>query len=341
MRRSWRANGLVLIATLTIGCGGSGNSPVPAPEGGVNDSPVSLQGADEKREKRVIADDIDPKDLEKSEKVNTLRNVIVNAQIGDSKNRHQVSGAFKELFTYLGLEGLKELTRDEDTSIALQAAWETHKKPVKRDPAIAGRTDWVFDEKSMLEFLDFFADRVQAEPPEWWRDTLIHGEVFPGDHHAFVYFNRNLPPAVKVEVENDEVLITAGLDSIELSKAAYNRTVAIRAKAEARAEHWGNELSFFAPPSGYPFETIGVETQTGKKLWTASVWAANEPRPMAGRPWPVAVDIRRQGDMVIVYGYAFFGMFAEGFDVKTGECQFRFCTCYWSQYSSSEKWGLK
>jgi hypothetical protein len=39
-----------------------------------------------------------------------------------------------------------------------------------------------------------------------------------------------------------------------------------------------------------------------------------------------------------VYGCDSHGMYAEGFDAKTGKCRFRFCTCYW--FNFSEAWGL-
>jgi hypothetical protein len=70
-----------------------------------------------------------------------------------------------------------------------------------------------------------------------------------------------------------------------------------------------------------------------------TVWAARRgfSSGPTGRVDPV--EVRRQGDMLIVYGCESHGMYAEGFDAKTGECQFRFCTCYW--FDLSEAWSLK
>jgi hypothetical protein len=89
---------------------------------------------------------------------------------------------------------------------------------------------------------------------------------------------------------------------------------------------------------GYPFKIIGVDSKTGKKLWTATVWASRR-GPSSGPAGVNPVEIRRQGDTVIVYGCESHGMYAEGFDAKTGKCRFRFCTCYW--FNNSEAWGLK
>ena len=46
--------------------------------------------------------------------------------------------------------------------------------------------DWVFDKKSMEEFLGLAAKHLKSEPPAWWETTLLKGECFPGRHHAFV-----------------------------------------------------------------------------------------------------------------------------------------------------------
>jgi len=53
--------------------------------------------------------------------------------------------AYKALFEKLGLGRLSALMKDEDTSIALQAAWEHYKKVVKRRVPLEARTDWILD----------------------------------------------------------------------------------------------------------------------------------------------------------------------------------------------------
>lgn len=222
----------------------------------------------------------------------------------------------------------------------MQATWETHKKSVKRNPPIAHRTDWVFDKKPAEAFVAFFAKRVKSDPPAWWRTTLLNGEVFPEMHHAFISLAEELPLGPKVEVKVNEVIITAGKQSVRVSMTAYDKATSFPEIATAPVALWGEELSFFARPTfrGYPFKVAGVDSKTGSKLWEASVWASRRgfsSGPAGRNP----VEIRREGDTVIVYGCESHGMFAEGFDAKTGKCQFRFCTCYW--FNFSEAWGLK
>ncbi len=282
----------------------------------------------------------DSAEAKRTEKINTLRKAIVKARAGGEQDSEAAAKAYKELFTYLGRDGLKELTTDDDTSIALQAAWETYKKTVKRDPEIGGRADWVFDQKLMKEFLAFYAKRVKAEPPEWWRKTLVQGDVFPGEHHAFIDLDKDLPTAPKVEEKDDEVTITTGKQVVKISKAAYKKALSFPEITTDPVALWGPDLSFIALPTfrGYPFEVVGVDAKTGKKLWTASVWASRRgfsSGPLGESP----VEVRREGDTVIVYGCESHGMYAEGFDAKTGKCQFRFCTSYW--FNHSESWGLK
>ena len=274
------------------------------------------------------------------DKVNTLRKEIVTGISSAEDKSEAVAKAYKTLFTHLGLDGVKKLINDEDTSIALQAAWETHKTIVKRNPAVPIRTNWVFDKKPMEEFLAVVAKRLKAEPPEWWRATLLVGDVFPGMHHAFIDLGGELPVPPKLEVQKDEVIITSGKQVTRLPRAVYDKAASFADIGTAPEALWGADQSFFARPffRGYPFQAVGVDTKTGKKLWMALVWAAR--RGFSTGPAGVCpVEIRRHGDTVIVYGCESHGMYAEGFDAKTGKCQFRFCTCYW--FNFSERWGLK
>jgi hypothetical protein len=275
-----------------------------------------------------------------AEKVKAMRNVVLKDLFASEDKSAEVAGAYKRLFTHVGLAGLKKVAEDEDTSIALQAAWELHRKSVKRDPPVLDRTDWVFDKKSMEEFLKFVAKRLKAKPPAWWGATLLKGDVFPGQHHAFIDNEGPLPPAATVKVEKDHVAITSGKQSVKIPKADFDKAAGDLDIGTSPVIMCGAELSFIARPvfRGYPFEVIGVDFKTGKKSWGATVWAAR--RGFSSGPAGVnPVEIRRQGDTVIVYGCESHGMYAEGFDAKTGKCQFRFCTCYW--FNNSEAWGLK
>jgi hypothetical protein len=278
-------------------------------------------------------------DDNEAEKVKAMRNEVLKDLLTSEDKSAAVAGAYKKLFTQVGLAGLKKVVEDEDTSIALQAAWELHRKAVKRDPLIDGRTDWIFDKKPMEEFVRFVAKRLKTQPPTWWGATLLKGEVFPEQHHAFD-MQGPLPKAATVKVDKDHVVIASGKQSIKIPKAEFDKAKADLEIGIAPVILCGEELSFIARPAfrGYPFKIIGVDSKTGKQLWTAAVWAARRgfsSGPAGENP----VEIRRQGDTVIVYGCESHGLYAEGFDAKTGKCKFRFCTCYW--FNFSEAWALK
>jgi hypothetical protein len=284
----------------------------------------------------VVAVSRDDKD---AERMKVLRNDVLRDLLADEDKSIAVAGAYKKLFAHVGIAGLPKLVEDEDTSIALQAAWELHRKAVKREPPIQNRTDWVFDKKPMEQFLKVLGKRLKSDPPAWWGSTLLKGEVFPGQHHAFTDLEKQQPPTATVIVGKDEVVITAGKQSVRMPKADFEKDKheldigAPVALCEA-------DLSFIAHLvfRGYPFKLVGVDSKQSKRLWSATVWAARRGFS-SGPPGVSPVEVRRHGDTVIVYGSESHGMYIEGFDSKTGKCRFRFCSCYW--FNFPEKWDLK
>jgi len=151
-----------------------------------------------------------------------------------------VAKAYKTLFMDVGVNGVKKLINDEDTSIALEAAWETHRKAVKREPADRNRTPWVFDKKQIEQFLGVFAKRLKAEPPAWWRATLLKGEVFPRMHHGFPV-EGELPAPAKVDVQKDEVIITSRKQVTRLPKAVYDKVASFVDIDADPVALWGEE----------------------------------------------------------------------------------------------------
>jgi hypothetical protein len=192
----------------------------------------------------------------------------------------------------------------------------------------------------MEQFLRLVAARLNSKPPAWWAATLLKGEEFPGRHHAFIDVQGPLPSAATLRVEEDELLITSGKQSLRIPKGFDTAATHLEIGGTPSAILSGPDLSVIGETvfRGYPFTIIGVDSKSGRKLWTSTVWAAR--RGFSSGPDGVSpVEIRRVGNTVIVYGCESHGMYAEGFDAKTGTCQFRFCTCYW--FNFSENWGLK
>lgn len=276
-----------------------------------------------------------------AERVKFLRKeVLKDLSADDADKSEAVAGAYKKLFTHVGLAGLPKLAEDEDASLALQAAWELHRKAVKRNPPIRNRTEWVFDRKPMEEFAKIVAKRLKAEPPAWWRDALLTGEVFPDRHHAFLYHQEPPAAAATVKAEKEDIVITSGKQSVRMSKTEFEKDANEFDLDIAPVVLCEADLTFLARPGfrSYPFKIIGVDSKTGKRLWAATVWGAR--RGFSSGPADTCpVEVRRKGDVVCVFGCESHGIYAEGFDAKTGKCQFRFCSCYW--FNHSEAWGLK
>jgi hypothetical protein len=273
----------------------------------------------------------DDRDLDLGE---VLRAKVLDNLFSEDDKSQVVADAYEQLFTLAGPAGLRELANDKDPSIALQAAWELHKKAVTRDPEIPGRTDWVFDKELLKGFLKDLAKHLKCEPPKWWSTTLINGEEFPGRHHAFVTREEPEPSTATMSPDGEDYVVTSGKLSVRMPKALLRH---------GQFDHppvflCGADKSFVARPQsrGYPFEVTGVESKTGKRLWTATVWAAR--RGFSSGPDNVCpIEIRRMEDQVLVFGCESHGIYAEGFDAQTGKCQFRFCSCYW--FNFSESWG--
>ena len=68
----------------------------------------------------------------------------------------------------------------------VQAAWEFHRKVVKRPVPLRGRSDWVMDPSSLEDFLKFVARRTHLDVPDWWRKCLLHTDVDVGSAHGFL-----------------------------------------------------------------------------------------------------------------------------------------------------------
>src|SRR5437667_9778674 len=70
----------------------------------------------------------------------------------DSRDK---AAAYQAYFLRLGRAGLRDRMKDDDTGVALQAAWEVHLKPAKRKKKLEGRTDDVYDSAELAKFLAF------------------------------------------------------------------------------------------------------------------------------------------------------------------------------------------
>ena len=272
-----------------------------------------------------------------------LREAVLRAS-----TRDKAGVAYKDYFLRLGLGGLRDRVKDEDTGIALQAAWEVHKKPIKRPTQIIGRVDDVYDPGELAKFLEVLNDRTKAPVPDWWAKNILDVDLFPGRHHAFIGSAKRAAPKLreakegvgvaetaKLEEKADILVYTVGSRVVRFPKATFDEVLLASytgLMGDKRAI-----IAAFSPLSGFPFKLAGFTGEGGKPAWKVDVWAAGRTSLAGeGHHW---VELKEKGDTVFVFGAESHGMYLEGFEAATGKCRFRFCTCYW--FNFSEAWGLK
>lgn len=274
--------------------------------------------------------------VEPEKDVKALREAVVKAETQKAK----VYG-YKALFEKVGKAGLPDLMKDEDTGIALQAAWEVHKKLVKQSEKEGG-DKWVYDPDELKKFMELLKKRTKAPVPDWWGESVTIVEVSPGKGHGFwpnadrrpkyheTKDHTRLPEGHELEEKDDKLVYTVGKRSVEFPKDTFKH-------GSNFAGFVGEKRSAVASYSVGPFEIAGFEGKGGEAVWTSEVWATGY-RTLAGA-WPVFVEVFESDGTVYVFGKDMAGMYLEAFDLATGKAAFRFSTSYVCLYS--EAWDIK
>ena len=262
-------------------------------------------------------------------------------------SRSEAADAYKAYFLCLGRSGVKSLTKDENLGIALQAAWETHLKPVKRKEKVDSRSDDVYDPAELVQFVTFLKDRTKAPIPPWWSTGVTDVDLFPGEHHAFIgpsKRGRDDPEKPKkgdekkelqIKVRGDNLVCSLGGRSIEFPKDTFgesNFASFVGSIGEKRSV-----VASYPGISGFAYTLAGFEGKGGKPVWRADVWSAG--RDFLGGEGYHRVEMTEKDGVVYLFGMESHGAYVEAFDASSGKVRFRFCTCYW--FKHSEAWGLK
>lgn len=251
--------------------------------------------------------------------------------------REQKGAAYQAYFLHVGRAGLKELMKDQDTGIALQAAWETCIQPAKRKDDAGGRTDDVYDRAGLVKFVAFLKDRIKVGVPDWWAAAITKVDVFPDRHHAFIrpHAAKAGPKDCKVQLEGDTIVCSSGGRFIKFPKETFDEIAA------GSFVGWlGDRQSVVAsyPTSaGFEYQVTGFVGKNGKPDWRAEVWSAGR-QELFGDGFH-QVEMTERDGVVYLFGMESHGAYVEAFEVATGKVRFRFCTCYWFHFS--EAWGLK
>src|SRR5207248_1674736 len=97
--------------------------------------------------------------------------------------------ARQALLQRVGPIGLAELMKDEDTNIALLAAWEQVRLTVP-DKELERRMS--VDARKLAWFLGFLEGRARVELPAWWAEAIRGCDAYGRDsiHPDMPHFNR-------------------------------------------------------------------------------------------------------------------------------------------------------
>lgn len=267
--------------------------------------------------------------------------------------------AYRALFEKVGRAGLPELTKSKDTSLALQASWELHKKITQRlEKGLNGGHD-TYESDEVKKFLTVLKERTKASVPEWWQKSIMSLEVqvYRGRGWSHLvdiqqYHDKKAfqPPGMKeAKLKGWSILIRDGaaltLDGEAFCYKADHLTLQLPKDflfwpREAVADAISDKVVCLAPYmtcGGFGFTIAGFEPKNSKCLWEAKSWATGR-RDIGGPSAGHRVELVVSNDTVFVFGAELWGMYAEGFDLTTGKCRFRFCTSYWGNFS--ERWDI-
>lgn len=264
--------------------------------------------------------------------------------------------AYEAFFVKVGRDGLKELMKDDDPSIAIQSAWQAHAKPIKREPAVRGRADDIYDPEEFKKFVSFLKERGKVDVPEWWASAVVMVDVFPGHHHGFIGpvderpFSRQERlhkaetegRAPVVQEKDGTITYSAGGRKLTFPKNVFDglfgRPVGVIGENHSAVLAFAPGL-FTADMGLFPYQAVGFDGRGGKPTWRSTVWGSGEQGPWLNARDRHLDDMTLKDGVVCVFGMSGFTAWAEAFDLATGAVKFRFSSSYWCHWS--EAWGLK
>ena len=274
--------------------------------------------------------------------VAALRDAVVRAA-----DRSEAYAAYKAYFQRLGPAGIRASTTDTDTGIALQAAWEAHKKPAKRPRPVPGREDEVFDPAELAKFVAFLTDRTKAPVPDWWARVVVDVDLVLGKYHVFPAVRPEhgavgpnlrrskagnlVPRGAELERDGERLVYTAGGRLVAFDPEAVTHFLT---EFDRFAGLLGEKRAVIAcyPDVGVGYRLVAFASGGGKPVWEAPVWARHQWLARSGPEGLHRVELREHGGVIYLFG-AGDGVYLEAFEAATGKCRFRFNTANWGHHS--------
>ncbi len=192
--------------------------------------------------------------------------------------------------------------------------------------------------------MKFMSARTGISIPEWWRKSFEDMDLSRGMDHAF--FSVVKPPSSTdlTGIADNQGGPNNGGRFDKSIISVLGRTYKLPPFAN---EFWSNSPvmnyyfgaadTFLAPETGagFPYNLYCFDKERNLR-WRAQVWSAGR-TILQGRAWH-SCSFVLTADVIAVYGIECGGAYAEAFRLTDGKPVFRFCSCYW--FNWSEAWKL-
>ncbi|NOY90979.1 MAG: hypothetical protein GXP55_07170 [Deltaproteobacteria bacterium] len=255
-------------------------------------------------------------------------------------------GAFLELWDGLDAAERQALTRAEDSSLALQARWETSRRVLEAE----GDGPQALDATRVASFVAFFERRTGATPPAWWGQSLAHAryhaatgatsyadvpsrlesgyapESTLGERHVRAPVGWHVQAAehqTAIRLASDladSVSHVLPLDALELSPGRWATHVALVATDR------GLVVMPFEPGDGGGAEVVRRYDE-GQRMWETRVCAGG--RSMLGGLGTEMLELRLVGALVLAFGAESHAVWVDALRVEDGSLAWRFNSDLW------------
>ena len=221
---------------------------------------------------------------------------------------------------------LMALSSAKNASIATQSAWKRVRLTLPKENGLEiGRSH----REKLSWFIGFFEGRNRITVPKWWRTIVMDGgfirepqKIRP--YHQTAIEGVNCPLGATVEEKDRIVTYRSGTDSIVLPEELLDR--------DDSGELWCNISCVFTARHcfvavhddvGYDHDVACIDRGTNKIVWKSKACGCWWGRASGlHESWVslVATDDGR----VFVFGAAWTGFYAHGFDASNGKTLVRF-----------------
>lgn len=240
---------------------------------------------------------------------------------------------------------LGDLMPTANDSVALRAAWERVLRTLPRTrQKDAVRPDLL----ELARFLGFLEGRLKLSAPEWWHTALNEVRAWDADlmcgpfrEDLFPYHATEAglfpakkedpllmaPNGVEIGRSGDSLRLTLGRNAVDITESwreADENDNIVGISAALDDERWFLTLHGHSTNA---YRLTCLNRRNGAMLWKAVVLGAPPNSGTSGHAFH-RVQVKVDGDRLLLFGYGTFGVYAEGFEAATGRNLFRFSTSY-------------